>query len=72
MPAALHPTGLGTSRRNLIPGRAVQMKEAEPQEHLVIFTLGTNSMGWISGMYGRSIQCRRSPGSPVRPILLRA
>ena len=45
MPVALHPTGSGTSRRNLIPGRAVQMKEAEPQEHLVIFTLGNEFYG---------------------------
>ncbi len=45
MPVALHPTGSGASRRELIPGRAAQMKEAEPQEHLVIFTLGNECYG---------------------------
>jgi len=45
MPVALHPTGSGASRRDLIPGRAAQMKEAEPQEHLVIFTLGNECYG---------------------------
>lgn len=45
MPVALHPTRSGASRHDLIPGRAAQMKEAEPQEHLVIFTLGNECYG---------------------------
>lgn len=45
MPVALHPDRSGASRGDLISGRAVQMKQPEPEEHLVIFTLGNECYG---------------------------
>lgn len=45
MSVALHSNRSGASRNDLIPGRAVQMKQPESQEHLVIFTLGNECYG---------------------------